>query len=168
MTILGLWYVFIYLVKYNFSVQVCGFDPDINFYKICYASICLQKGALFIAGNEDANSKNGKYKMPGGGTFVKGLAYCSEKDPYITGKPNPFPINHACEAFKLDKKKCIMVGDNLKTDIPLGHNANIATCLLLTGITTEDDLIEFIASNPRYLPHFHASDLSVCSGYIVG
>ncbi len=104
--------------------------------------------------------------MPGGGTIVASLAYCAEKTPFITGKPNPFPIDHACDIFKLDKNRCIMVEHNLKTNIPLGYNASIDTCLLLTGITSEKDLKEFVASSASYIAHFYATDLSVFCEHI--
>ena len=97
--------------------------------------MCIQKGAEFVAANEDANMKIGKYKIPGGGTIVRGLAHCSEKKPYVAGKPNPFTIDFVSSKLNIPKNKCLMVGDRLDTDIQLGINAGIDTLLVYTGVT---------------------------------
>jgi 4-nitrophenyl phosphatase len=55
--------------------------------------------------------------------------------PLLTGKPNPFIIDEICAQNNIDKKDCLMVGDNLETDILFGVNASIDTLLVLTGVT---------------------------------
>lgn len=99
--------------------------------------------------------------MPAGGCIAKSLEHASEITPQATGKPNPFSILHACEKFKLDPTKCLMVGDSLKTDVLLGYNAKIDTCLILTGLTTEKNLQEVMASKGIRKPHYYATDLSL-------
>jgi len=139
---------------------VVGFDNFINYFKYCYASLCLQNGAIFIGTNEDASMAVGERKMPGGGTMVRGLAKCSEIEPVIVGKPNPTSINIACEKFGLDKKKCILVGDRMDTDIMMGYTANIDTFLVLTGVTTEEKMKQIATTNEKMVPTYYYENLS--------
>jgi len=44
------------------------------------------------------------------------------------------------EMLQLPSARCIMVGDRLETDIQMGINAGMATCLVLTGDATRAKL----------------------------
>lgn len=46
-------------------------------------------------------------------------------------------IDLLCEKYSLNKEKCLMVGDTLKTDITIGKNSGIDQLLVLTGNTTK-------------------------------
>lgn len=68
--------------------------------------------------------------------------------PVICGKPNPFVINLICKenGIKQDSngvplEKMVMIGDNLHTDIRLGANASIDTCLVLTGVSPSAEYV---------------------------
>lgn len=97
--------------------------------------------------------------MPGGGTIVKGLAHCSEKAPFVAGKPNPYPVEVTCKKYNIDKTKCLMIGDRLETDIQLGINAGIDTLLVLTGVTTQIMLDLEEAKEKPSIPTYYADNL---------
>jgi len=99
-------------------------------------------------------------KMPGGGTMVKGLAKCSEKDPIVVGKPNPTALNLACEKFGLQKDKCLMVGDRLDTDMMMGFNAKVDSFLVLCGVTSEETMREWNKTHEQCGPTYYEDDLS--------
>jgi ribonucleotide monophosphatase NagD (HAD superfamily) len=42
--------------------------------------------------------------------------------------------------LRLPPERCIMVGDRLETDIRMGIDAGMATCLVLTGDATREKL----------------------------
>lgn len=67
---------------------VVGWDWDFNYYKLTYASLCLQRGALFFATNNDGFDTKGGLRLPGGGSMVQCLVKASEMEPLIFGKPN--------------------------------------------------------------------------------
>lgn len=48
-----------------------------------------------------------------------------------------------------------MVGDNLETDILFGHNANIDSLLVMTGISNED-----MAKKAKHTPTFIIDSLA--------
>lgn len=61
-------------IEEGIGAVVCGIDYDYNYRKICYASLCVQKGAIFMATNRDNYIKLGDRYMPGGGCCVDGIA----------------------------------------------------------------------------------------------
>jgi len=138
---------------------VAGIDFEFNYYKICYASILVQKGAVFIATNDDINMKMKHFKMPGAACMVKSIELASEKKPYVIGKPNPEIIEIACKSFGFKKEECLMVGDNLATDVMLGKNAGIDTFVVLSGLTTEENLKEEAAKPDGILPNYYWNQL---------
>ena len=50
---------------------------------------------------------------------------------------------------KLAQKKAFTIGDRMDTDIKAGIEAEIETVLVLTGVTSRDDLPNF-----PYSPHY--------------
>jgi ribonucleotide monophosphatase NagD (HAD superfamily) len=44
------------------------------------------------------------------------------------------------DMLQLPPDRCIMVGDRLETDIQMGIDAGMATCLVLTGDATRESL----------------------------
>ena len=56
----------------------------------------IQKGAKFIATNDDHYDIVNNYKMPGGGTIVKCIQTGCGVEPIILGKPNAFVIDLIC------------------------------------------------------------------------
>ncbi|HEY0867261.1 MAG TPA: HAD-IA family hydrolase, partial [Fimbriimonas sp.] len=53
-------------------------------------------------------------------------------DP-IVGKPSPIMLREVLDLVGLPAERCMMVGDRLETDIRMGIDAGMATCLVLTG-----------------------------------
>ena len=54
-------------------------------------------------------------------------------------KPDPECIHHILQALKCDPDTALLVGDT-RTDVETGKNAAIATCAVLYGIGTRDEL----------------------------
>ncbi|GAC1310999.1 MAG: hypothetical protein NVSMB27_47800 [Ktedonobacteraceae bacterium] len=59
----------------------------------------------------------------------------------ITGKPSPIMIKLITDMLQLPPEQCIMIGDRLETDIRMGIDAGMATCLVLTGDATQEALV---------------------------
>jgi NagD protein len=60
-------------------------------------------------------------------------------DP-IVGKPSPIMVEMIMSMLNLPPGECMMVGDRLETDIKMGIDAGMATCLVLTGDATREKL----------------------------
>jgi len=136
---------------------ICGWDTNINYYKMCYASICLQDGALFLATNSDPfDMINGKH-IPAAGVMMTSIGYASEREAVVVGKPNPFGLELIVNQHKIEKSRCLMIGDRLDSDILLGINGKVDTLLVMTGVTSEKELQKIDGIKPTYV----ARNLSV-------
>ena len=68
--------------------------------------------------------------------------------PYFVGKPNPLMMQHAMKIIDCKREETVIVGDRMDTDIIAGIHAEIATVLVLSGVTDTEDLKHF-----AYHPH---------------
>jgi phosphoglycolate phosphatase len=123
---------------------VVGFDRNINYYKIQYATLCIREnpGCMFIATNRDAVTHlTDAQEWAGNGAMVGAIAGSTKREPEVVGKPSGFMLSNIADAFGLRPDQICMVGDRLDTDILFGQNGGLATCLVLSGVTTEQTLL---------------------------
>ncbi|KAK4841432.1 hypothetical protein QYF36_004390 [Acer negundo] len=139
---------------------VVGLDPDINYYKLQYGTLCIREnpGCLFIATNRDAvGHMTDLQEWPGAGCMVGAMCASTEKEPIVVGKPSTFMMEFLLKKFQIDTSKMCMVGDRLDTDILFGHNAGCKTLLVLSGVTTQSTLQD---SSNNIQPDYYTSKIS--------
>lgn len=59
----------------------------------------------------------------------------------MVGKPADFMLRDIAARFALRPEDICMVGDRLDTDILFGKDGGLATALVLSGVTTEEELL---------------------------
>jgi len=121
---------------------LCGLDVNINYTKISKAFQYLTRnpGCQFLATNEDSTYPVSGGLLPGAGSISAPLRYALDKDPISIGKPASTMLDCIKAKVHFDPKRTIMVGDRLNTDILFGQNGGLATLLVMTGVTTEQDI----------------------------
>jgi len=121
---------------------VCGLDTQINYTKLSKAFQYLTRnpGCHFIATNEDSTFPVSTGLLPGAGSISAPLRFALGRDPVSTGKPAGTMLDCVKAKVHFDPKRTIMVGDRLNTDILFGKNGGLTTLLVLSGITTEDEI----------------------------
>eukprot|EP00930_Biecheleria_cincta_P033916 TRINITY_DN23471_c0_g1_i1.p1 TRINITY_DN23471_c0_g1~~TRINITY_DN23471_c0_g1_i1.p1 ORF type:complete len:424 (-),score=66.29 TRINITY_DN23471_c0_g1_i1:335-1534(-) len=133
-------------IDHDIGAVVVGFDRNINYYKLQYAQLCLNEipGCQFIATNLDrVTHLTDAQEWAGNGTMVGAMKGCTGMEPTLVGKPAPLMIDYIAEKYGItDKSRICMVGDRLDTDIAFGRNNGLQTCLTLSGVTTEDELLD--------------------------
>jgi len=93
--------------------------------------------------------------------MVGAIQKCTDQKPTVLGKPNPFVIEYLEERDGIKRDRTLMIGDRFDTDILLGKNAGIDTCLVMTGVTTPE-LLELELSKPDpIVPTYICKDLSI-------
>mmetsp|Transcript_2880 Transcript_2880/g.10456 ORF Transcript_2880/g.10456 Transcript_2880/m.10456 type:complete len:347 (+) Transcript_2880:2023-3063(+) len=125
------------------SAVIVGFDRNINYYKIQYATLCIREnpGCMFIATNTDAVTHlTEAQEWAGNGSMVGAIKGSTKKEPTVVGKPSQFMLDYIAEKNSIRKDQICMVGDRLDTDILFGKDGGCQTMLVLSGVTTEETL----------------------------
>lgn len=133
---------------------VVGWDTAVDFQKLCYAAVLLQMGKHFIASNPDVYDPMPHGVAPGTGPTLITLTAITGKEPEIIGKPYPNQVNTFMEDKGIEekeKRRILVIGDRLDTDIALGRNANIDAALVLTGISKMEDVEKAEKNVPKYI-----------------
>jgi len=124
---------------------IVGFDREINYHKIQSAQLCINEneGCEFIATNLDAVTHlTDAQEWAGNGAMVGAIRGCTGIEPTLVGKPSPLMIDYIVEKYSCDRDRICMVGDRLDTDILFGQNNGLKSCLTLSGVTTEEKLMD--------------------------
>ncbi len=123
---------------------IVGLDRNFNYKKLAIAQNCISQGhAQFYATNTDATLPENDIELPGAGCMVAALERCvSQKPISVFGKPSPLGIKMILEKTKIQPYNTVIFGDRLDTDIMAGNQARIKTVLVLTGVTTKENINE--------------------------
>eukprot|EP00826_Nyctotherus_ovalis_P013006 TRINITY_DN13477_c0_g1_i11.p1 TRINITY_DN13477_c0_g1~~TRINITY_DN13477_c0_g1_i11.p1 ORF type:complete len:192 (-),score=66.52 TRINITY_DN13477_c0_g1_i11:170-745(-) len=133
---------------------VVGWDTSVDYQKLCYAGVLLQMGKHFIASNPDIYDPMPYGIAPGTGPTLITLTTITGKEPEIIGKPYPNQVNTFMEDKGIEekeKRRILVIGDRLDTDIALGRNASIDAALVLTGISKMEDVEKAEKNVPKYI-----------------
>ena len=136
------------------AALVIGLDLNFTYDKLKQGFQALENGALFIATNADTTLPTENGLVPGAGSIVAALAAASGRKPIVIGKPETPMLEAAMMRMGVSPSETVMIGDRLDTDILAGYRAGTTTVLVLTGVSTRDDLIMADA-----LPDLIVSDL---------
>lgn len=124
-----------------------GHDVAFTFRKLSIANVLLQRNpnALFVATNKDSYDLVGKdaRHIPGNGSIVAALEYCSRRTAINTGKPSQTlldVIKRDHPDLTNDMSRVMVVGDRLDTDIKFGKDTGMVSVLVMTGVTTSETL----------------------------
>ncbi|OQS02091.1 4-nitrophenylphosphatase [Thraustotheca clavata] len=132
-----------FTVDPQIGAVVIGLDRAISYYKLSYAAVSIlnNPGCKFYATNTDATFPVDGAILPGGGSCVAALATAVGRQPdAVIGKPSQVLLQTILSTHNLDPARTCMVGDRLNTDIEFGRLGGLKTLLVLTGITTQEEM----------------------------
>lgn len=118
---------------------VVGMDRRFTYRKLHEAQQAVRGGARLIATNRDATYPVEDNVIPGGGSIVAAVATASETEPLLIGKPSARAGELILGQAGVGPAEALMVGDRLETDIQMGREAGMWTCLVLTGISRAEE-----------------------------
>jgi len=104
------------------------------------AMILLRKGATLVGICADRIYPSPRGLEFGVGALASMLSYAACVTPTYCGKPEPIFFQELCHRLGARTERCVLVGDNLESDIAGGKSVGMRTILTLTGITHREDL----------------------------
>ncbi len=76
----------------------------------------------------------------GAGATCAMLSYSARVQPIFCGKPEKIFFMELCARLKVNPARCILVGDNLESDVLGAKAVGMRTILVLSGVTRPGDL----------------------------
>lgn len=134
----------------NPDYVVFGGPKSINYEQIEKASRLVMNGAKLIGTNPDLVDPAEDGIIPACRALIAPIELTTGKKPYYVGKPNPLMMRHALKKLDCHRADAVLIGDRMDTDIIAGIETDIDTVLVLSGVTTMEDLDKF-AYRPKYI-----------------
>jgi HAD superfamily hydrolase (TIGR01457 family) len=145
------------------AAVVVALDTGFTYDKLKAANAAIRGGARFIATNADATLPTEAGLVPGSGSIVAAVATASGVDPVVIGKPETPLLEQALELMGVAVSEAAMIGDRLDTDILAARRAGILSVLVLTGVSTRDELVD-----SPVLPDIVVNDLPSLLAALIG
>ena len=127
----------------NPDYVVIGETPDYNYGKMVVAVNLVLKGARLIGTNPDMTGPGEDHLQPACKALVAPVELTTGHTAYFVGKPNPLIMRHALKQLGCRREDTVIIGDRMDTDIVAGIESEIDTVLVLSGVTTAQDLARF-------------------------
>ncbi len=148
----------LYSALYNEGITISETDPDYvvvgevfnyNYESVCKAVNLVRNGAKLIGTNSDVTgpTDNGNI-IPACRALISPIEMATGKPAYFVGKPNPLMMRTGLNMLGVHSNEAAMIGDRMDTDIIVGIEGGLDTVLVLSGVTSKDD-IEHYAYRPR-------------------
>jgi glycerol-1-phosphatase len=135
------------------DVVVVGLDRGADYAKLRTASVLVEGGAALVATNPDRSFPAADGQIwPGAGALLATIEATTGVTAEVVGKPEPPLLEAALR--RAHGGRPLFVGDRLDTDIAGAQRMGWDSLLVLTGITTREDL-----SRSPIRPSFVGEDL---------
>jgi 4-nitrophenyl phosphatase len=119
---------------------IVGLDPQLTYLRLAVAADAIRAGARFIATNRDPIYPTERGLRPGAGSIVAAVEATTGITPVSIGKPEPHLLEAAAHAVGRDPRDAVMIGDSLVTDVPAAKAVGARSVLMLTGVSTQEQL----------------------------
>ncbi|PAF33628.1 TIGR01457 family HAD-type hydrolase [Paenibacillus sp. 7516] len=123
-----------------------GIDREFSYQKLTKALRWINDGAKSILTNPDLQLPSDDGLTPGAGTIGAAIEAATGVSPTVIGKPSSIIMKSAIDRLNLRADEVAVIGDNMRTDIAAGAAAGCETLLVLTGVTTKENMDTHISA----------------------
>lgn len=130
---------------------VVGWDADVTYDALRRATILVRGGARLVATNADASyPAPGGELWPGAGAILAAVETASGARATVAGKPHPQLFETALA--RAGRRRALVVGDRIETDVAGAAAAELDAALVLSGVSGASDLLDHDALPRSLLP----------------
>ena len=134
----------------NPDYVIVGETRTYNYEKIEHAVHLVLAGAKLIGTNPDMTGPTERGIVPATRALISPIELTTGKQAYYIGKPNPLIMRNALKKLGCKLEEAVIIGDRMDTDIIAGIESEIDTILVLSGVTTRNDIGNF-PYKPNYI-----------------
>jgi len=124
----------------NPDYVVVSYDRSFDYNKLLKALRFIKQGSKLVATNDDTVIYLEDGIAPEAGPLVAAIENASGVKAKIIGKPHSIIMEAAFSKLQIEREECVMIGDNLDTDILAAQNVGIRSALMLTGVSTLEEV----------------------------
>ncbi|MBM7460727.1 HAD-IIA family hydrolase [Rhodococcus coprophilus] len=129
---------------------VQGHSPETGWAILAEATLAIRAGAWWVATNIDSTLPTERGLVLGNGSMVAAVRHATGAVPVVAGKPAAPLLEDAIRRSAAERP--LVVGDRLDTDIEGANAVGADSLLVLTGVSTVDDLLRAPAEQrPTYV-----------------
>ena len=145
----------------NPRAVICSFDSHFSYPKLMKGANYLARPDVdFLITNEDYTfpGPNPGIVIPGAGVVGAAMRAVTGREPIVFGKPSVKMGEFLKKNHHIDPSNTIMFGDRLDTDIHFANSNGFASCLVLTGVSSLEDVGKAELEGKKHLlPQFTTS-----------
>lgn len=119
---------------------VVGIDWNLTYNQLKCAALNIRAGAKFIGTNGDRTFPNPEGIVPGNGALLAALETATDVKPMVIGKPEAVLYQTALKRMQAVPEQTLVLGDRLETDILGAVRLGLKSALVLSGVTTREQL----------------------------
>lgn len=140
------------------AILVASLDnPSVTPERLFTALQLARRGAELIGLCADRVYPSTRGLEFGAGAVTSMLSYAAQVTPIFCGKPEARFFEELCQHLKVAPPGCLLIGDNLESDIAGAKRVGMRTVLTLTGVSRQSDLD---AAPPQERPDLVIADLT--------
>lgn len=142
------------IVGQGADIVVSGLDRQLTWDKLATATLNIKAGAQFYATNSDTTLPTELGEVMGNGGVLAALEAATGVSAISIGKPKPILYQQALTILGSQSNNTVAIGDRLDTDILGAVNAGMRSIMVLTGVSSVDDI-----SDVDYQPTWIMTDI---------
>ncbi len=127
----------------NPDYVVVGEARGYNLEMITKAIRLVNGGAKLIGTNYDLTGPTELGIAPACRALLAPIELATGKQAYYVGKPNPLMMRTGLKLLGVHSEEGAMIGDRMDTDIVAGIESGLDTVLVLSGVTTREECLNF-------------------------
>ncbi|MCD7863613.1 MAG: HAD-IIA family hydrolase [Lachnospiraceae bacterium] len=127
----------------NPDYVVAGEPSGYSLEMITRAIRLVQNGAKLIGANYDLTGPTETGIAPACRALLAPIELATGKQAYYMGKPNPLMMRSALKMLGVHSEESVIIGDRMDTDIVAGIESGLDTVLVLSGVTSREEYLNF-------------------------